>query len=64
MKLSIWLAIFFVQTQGFSQIYLKGKVWDNSNQAIPYANVVVLNERIGTLSDTLGIFTLSIPKKH
>lgn len=42
----------------FAQI--KGKVIDENNQPIPYVNILVENENIGTTSDVDGSFSLGI----
>lgn len=45
-------------TSVFSQI--KGKVVDENNQPIPYVNIWVQNENIGTTSEVDGSFTIGI----
>ena len=42
---------------------IKGKVIDDNNQPIPYVNILVENENIGTTSDLDGSFALGIKEE-
>ncbi|MBN7803120.1 carboxypeptidase-like regulatory domain-containing protein [Algoriphagus aestuariicola] len=54
-----------ISTATISQIHLKGKVVDGkTNTAIPYANIGIINTRIGTISDGDGTFSLAIPGEN
>ncbi|WP_284651002.1 carboxypeptidase-like regulatory domain-containing protein [Flavobacterium terrisoli] len=55
-KKGLWLFI-FIGFSAFSQI--KGIVVDEKNQPIPYVNVWVENENIGTTSDENGTFKIN-----
>ncbi|MFN3752784.1 carboxypeptidase-like regulatory domain-containing protein [Flavobacterium sp.] len=58
MKINAIIIVLFLQTlSGFAQI--KGVVVDEKNQPIPYVNIWVENENIGTTSDEKGIFKIN-----
>jgi len=43
-----------------AQTTLKGKVVDDNNQPIPGANVILKGERVGTVTDFDGLFSLTV----
>ncbi len=47
----------------FAQSTISGSVTDNSNKPIPGANIKVVGDSSGTVTDTDGKFTLNSPKK-
>lgn len=48
-----------------AQIGIKGKVLDGkNNQPIPYANIGIIDTRVGTISDGDGTFSLAIPVEN
>ena len=51
----------FLNVIAYAQI--KGKVIDENNQPIPYVNILVENENIGTTSDLDGSFSLGIKEE-
>lgn len=61
MKKSVFIFFFFLEMVGFAQV--KGKVVDENNQPLPYVNILVENENIGTTSDLDGTFTLGIKEE-
>lgn len=69
MKFGIRLVAFFLLfhvSKSYSQVTLKGIVEnENNNAPIPYAMIFLSNTSNGTLSDSLGNFTLTIEEgKH
>ena len=54
----VFLAFFLINFAAFSQI--KGKIIDENNNPIPYANVWVENEAIGTTSEENGEFSITL----
>jgi len=64
-KVYLILIFFLITWQSFSQsIQVSGKVTDQeTGLPVPYVNLMFKNTRIGTLSDSLGIFTLTSKQK-
>ncbi len=61
-KLFILLVVFFALIHnGFSQTKVSGIVLDNSNQPIPYANVVFKGSNTGVVSNEDGRFYIESP---
>jgi len=60
------LLIFFLFTylSASSQTKVSGKVYDESNYPIPYANVVFKGTSVGTISDENGTFYLEDDENH
>ncbi|WP_310560093.1 carboxypeptidase-like regulatory domain-containing protein, partial [Flavobacterium sp.] len=59
----IFVLIFlFMNCSLFSQI--KGKVVDEKNQAIPFVNIAIENENIGTTSEENGEFIINESDKN
>ena len=56
-KIILWL-IFLFHLQLFSQI--KGTIVDQNNNPVPYANIWVENEAIGTTSEENGTFSIAL----
>ena len=54
------LLIFFLLFNCAVFAQIKGKIIDENNQPIPYVNILVENENIGTTSDIDGSFSLGI----
>ncbi|TPN87612.1 TonB-dependent receptor [Aquimarina algicola] len=46
-----------------AQTTITGKVVDNNNQPIPGANIVLEGERVGTVTDFDGLFSLTVEKE-
>ncbi|MGG5487870.1 serine hydrolase [Winogradskyella sp.] len=59
-----FLALFVFITTSDAQVKLAGKIINaNSNEAIPYANIGILNTEVGTISNEDGSFSIQIPKE-
>lgn len=64
-KLFILLVVFFALIHnGFSQTKVSGIVLDNSNQPIPYANVVFKGSNTGVVSNEDGRFYIESPNNY
>lgn len=64
-KLVILLVVFFALLHnGFSQTKVSGIVLDNSNQPIPYANVVFKGSNTGVVSNEDGRFYIESPNNY
>jgi len=62
MKLLICILLFLLPLISFSNII--GKLLNNNNEPIPYANIVVKNTTIGVVSNKEGVFNINIPLLH
>lgn len=60
-KYRLLILFCFLSMSIFSQV--KGKVIDENNQPLPYVNILVENENIGTTSDIDGSFFLNIKEE-
>lgn len=63
MKVKLILLTLFFCSISFAQTAITGKVVDNTNQPIPGANIKIVGEDIGTVTDFDGNFTLTTQKK-
>ena len=64
-KLVILLVVFFALTHnGFAQTKVSGIVLDNSNQPIPYANIVFKGSNTGVVSNEDGRFYIESPNNY
>jgi hypothetical protein len=64
-KLFILLVVFFALTHnGFGQTKVSGIVLDNSNQPIPYANIVFKGSNTGVVSNEDGRFYIESPNNY
>jgi len=61
-KLTLFFLLFSIATN--AQITIKGVVLDESNEPIPYVNVIVKNTTIGTTTDDDGNFTITLKKNR
>lgn len=62
-KLILTLAMSTVSALGFSQTVLEGVVTDSkTGEAMPFVNIAISGETIGTISDINGEFKLSVPE--
>ena len=60
-----FLALFVFITTSNAQVKLEGKIINaNSNEAIPYANIGILNTVVGTISNEDGSFEIQIPEEN
>ncbi len=57
-----YLLFLFINLTSFAQI--KGKIVDDKNQAIPFVNIWVENENIGTTSEENGEFSIQLLDKN
>ena len=57
------LFLLFVSA-AFSQVKISGKVIDDQNNSIPFANILFVGSTTGTVSDENGKFYLESPKNH
>jgi len=56
---------FFIHNSGICQINVSGKITNFRNdQPIAYANIGILNTEVGTLSNSDGTFSITIPEKY
>ncbi|MCL9804099.1 carboxypeptidase-like regulatory domain-containing protein [Flavobacterium amniphilum] len=60
-KISFIFFFFCLKIVVFAQV--KGKVVDENNEPLPYVNILVENENIGTTSDLDGSFSLNIKEE-
>lgn len=52
-------------SHAFSQVIVEGKLLKSpGNTPIAYANIGILNSRVGTISNANGSFMIKIPEKH
>ena len=64
-KLFILLVVFFALIHiGFGQTKVSGIVLDNSNQPIPYANIVFKGSNTGVVSNEDGRFYIESPNNY
>ena len=64
-KLFILIVVFFTLIQnGFGQTKVSGIVLDNSNQPIPYANIVFKGSNTGVVSNEDGRFYIESPNNY
>ncbi len=59
----LFVALIILNTPAFAQFQLEGKVKDEAGQAVPFANILLLNQQDsslvkGTISDTSGHYAL------
>jgi len=54
----------FIPVVGLANQNFKGKLIDNNKKAIPYANIIIKNTNIGTISNHNGDFSINLPQKH
>lgn len=60
-----WLFAFLCFGALHAQILVKGRVLDGKNsQPISYANIGIINTRVGTISDGDGTYSLTIPAEN
>ena len=64
MRLFSILFIIFFSTNAFTQIIITGKVYDQTNKAIPGSSVYIKNSYLGTVTNSNGDFKIRIPKKY
>lgn len=62
MKISI--TVFLILLPIFCLPNIKGRLVDNHKNAIPYANILIKNTTIGTISNLDGDFNINIPDKY
>jgi TonB-dependent starch-binding outer membrane protein SusC len=58
MRLKLLAILLLLSLAGFGQSQVKGKVTDESGQAIPGASVLLKGTSAGTVTDTEGVYTL------
>ena len=63
MKIYLFIVSLFFCGISFAQTSISGSVKDSKNQPVPGANVKVVGESAGTVTDSDGNFTLSTSKK-
>jgi outer membrane receptor protein involved in Fe transport len=63
MKVKLILLTLFFCSISLAQTTITGKVVDNTNQPIPGANIKIVGEDIGSVTDFDGNFTLTTQKK-
>ncbi|MFY8065917.1 MAG: DUF5686 family protein [Flavobacterium sp.] len=63
-KLFILLVFFALTHNGFGQTKVSGIVLDNSNQPIPYANIVFKGSNTGVVSNEDGRFYIESPNNY
>ena len=64
-KLFILIVVFFTLIHnGFGQTKVSGIVLDNSNQPIPYANIVFKGSNTGVVSNEDGRFYIESPNNY
>ena len=62
MFIAMIIVFFFVLTS-FGQISISGKIMDESNVPIPYVNIGIKEQGIGTITDREGKFQITLPDK-
>jgi hypothetical protein len=55
--------MFFHALAAISQVQVRGRVIDESNKSIAYANIGIPNSSVGTISNEDGTFSVRIPEK-
>lgn len=63
MKIYLFIGLLFICSFTHAQTTITGSVKDSKNEPIPGANVKIIGESTGTVSDSDGNFTLSTTKK-
>ena len=64
MKVRLTLFLILITFISNAQFTIKGVVLDESNEPIPYVNVMVKNTDIGTITDGLGNFSIALKKNR
>jgi len=60
----LFILFFIITSTAFSQVKVSGVVLDESNEPVPFANVVFKGSIIGTVSDENGKFYLESEKTY
>jgi iron complex outermembrane receptor protein len=64
MRILICATLFVVNYVSFAQRMVSGTVWDENNEGMPGASVVIKNLDLGTITDMNGYFQLSVPEQQ
>lgn len=64
MKKIFTLVVFFIACSLFAQTKVSGIVLDNTNQPIPYANIVFKGSQVGVVSNEDGRFYIESPNNY
>ena len=62
MKMYLFILSLFLCGTGFAQNSISGTILDGSNLPVPGANITIVGETMGTVSDDDGKFILATPK--
>jgi hypothetical protein len=52
------ILLFLLSSKANGQVDIKGNVTDTNGKVLAYSNIVILNKKIGTITDSIGNFTL------
>ncbi len=64
MRILICATLFVVNYVSFAQRMVSGTVWDENNEGMPGASVVIKDLDLGTITDMNGYFQLSVPEQQ
>ncbi len=64
MKTRLTLLFFIISFTVKAQLTVKGIILDETNQPLPYVNVIVKNSTIGTITDNDGKFSVTLKKNR
>ena len=64
MRILICATLFVVNYVSFAQRMVSGTVWDENNEGMPGASVIIKDLDLGTITDMNGYFQLSVPEQQ
>ena len=64
MRILICATLLVVNYVSYAQRMVSGTVWDENNEGIPGASVVIKDLDLGTITDMNGYFQLSVPEQQ